>query len=135
LRCANDVRVCRGCLDWLRAQVGIADVTPVLPVRDLNEAVGFYKTAGFDAREYDGGGFAFVSYRDEGVFDLDEIDGLDSETNAAACFIVVDRVDEWHAELMAAGLPVTPIANQPWGLREFTLTDPSGNELRIGKGA
>lgn len=27
---------------------------------------------------------------------------------------------------------VTPIGDQPWGMREFTLTDPSGNHLRIG---
>lgn len=34
--------------------------------------------------------------------------------------------------MTAAALPVTPIANQPWGMREFTLTDPSGNNIRIG---
>lgn len=33
----------------------------------------------------------------------------------------------------AAALPVTPIADQPWGMREFTLTYPSGNDVRIGQ--
>jgi hypothetical protein len=28
---------------------------------------------------------------------------------------------------------VTAIADQPWGMREFTLTDPSGNAVRIGR--
>jgi uncharacterized glyoxalase superfamily protein PhnB len=114
--------------------MGVAEVTPILPVRDLEEALGFYKTAGFDVRAYDDGGYAFVSYQDEGAFDLDEIEGLDRTTNAAGCFIVVDRVDQWHHELEAAGLPVTRVENQPWGMREFTLTDPSGNRLRIGRG-
>jgi uncharacterized glyoxalase superfamily protein PhnB len=134
LRCANDVGVCPGCLDWLRGQMGVAEVTPILPVRDLDEALGFYKAAGFEVRADDDGGYAFVSYQDEGVFDLDEIEGLDPATNAAGCFIVVDRVDQWHHELEAAGLSVTRAENQPWGMREFTLTDPSGNRLRIGRG-
>jgi hypothetical protein len=34
--------------------------------------------------------------------------------------------------LVAAGLQVTPIDDMPWGMREFTLTDPSGNNIRIG---
>ena len=32
-----------------------------------------------------------------------------------------------------AGLPVTDMADQPWGIREFTLNDPSGNNIRIGR--
>lgn len=33
-----------------------------------------------------------------------------------------------------AGLPITSLADQPWGMREFTRTDPSGNHIRIGRG-
>jgi uncharacterized glyoxalase superfamily protein PhnB len=29
---------------------------------------------------------------------------------------------------------VTALADEPWGMREFTLTDPSGNHVRIGRG-
>ena len=36
--------------------------------------------------------------------------------------------------MAAAGLDVTPIADQPWGMREFTLTDPFGNHIRVGRG-
>src|SRR6266536_5330952 len=43
------------------------------------------------------------------------------------------HVDAWHARMSAAGLPVTPLQEEPWGMREFTLTDPSGNHLRIGR--
>jgi uncharacterized glyoxalase superfamily protein PhnB len=32
-----------------------------------------------------------------------------------------------------ARVPVTPLVDQPWGMREFALTDPSGNRLRIGR--
>ena len=41
--------------------------------------------------------------------------------------------DAWHVRLQAAGLPVTEIADQPWGMHELALTDPSGNHVRIGR--
>jgi hypothetical protein len=31
-----------------------------------------------------------------------------------------------------AGLPVSRVGNMPWGMREFALTDPFGNNVRIG---
>jgi hypothetical protein len=43
------------CIGWLRAQSGVPDSTPILPVRDIDEAVTFYESAGFDARVYEGG--------------------------------------------------------------------------------
>ena len=41
-------------------------------------------------------------------------------------------LDGWHAELTAAGLPVTPVEDMPWGMHEFALTDLDGNHVRIG---
>ena len=49
--------------------------------------------------------------------------------------VKTDGVDDWHGRLVEAGLPVTPIDDMPWGMHEFTLTDPSGNHIRIGRSA
>jgi uncharacterized glyoxalase superfamily protein PhnB len=57
---------------------------------------------------------------------------MDPATNKAGCFLIVPDSDDWHARLAAAGLPVSAIEDMPWGMREFTLTDPSGNRVRIG---
>jgi uncharacterized glyoxalase superfamily protein PhnB len=67
------------------------------------------------------------------VFDLGHEPKIDPAANRAGCYLVVPDVEEWHATLDAAGLPVTALADQPWGMREFTLTDPSGNHVRIGR--
>ncbi|MFL6205914.1 MAG: VOC family protein [Acidimicrobiales bacterium] len=99
---------------------------------DLPESTAFYTRAGFDVRGYEGGGFAFVSYEDESVFDLDPAEAFDASANRAGCYLVVPDADAWHQRLHSAGLPVTDIAEQPWRMREFTLTDPDGNNLRIG---
>lgn len=128
----ESVKLCRVCIGWLRNQAGVPDSTPTLPVQDLDQAVAFYESAGFDVRVYDGG-FAFVEYDGESVFDLDLCPQITRETNGAGCYIIVPNVDEWHADLTASGLPVTAVEDQPWGMREFTLTDPNGNNIRIGR--
>jgi len=132
LQCHDDIKVCRICVGWLLRRAGGVDVTPTLPVTDIDIAAGFYDTAGFEVRRYDDG-FAFVSLNDQSVFDLDRIETTTPETNGAGCYIITEDVDPWHARLCAAGLPVTPVDDMPWNMREFTLTDPSGNRIRIGK--
>ena len=132
LRCHDDVRICRGCIGWLRSNTGGLISTPTLPVADMAEAVAFYRAAGFDVREYEGGGFAFVTHEDESVLDLDLIDGLDRTANPAGCYVIVPAVDAWHARLGELRAAVTSVQDQPWGMREFTLTDPSGNHIRFG---
>ena len=132
----DDVQLCRDCLGWMAGKVGVSS-TPTLPVVDLPEAVAFYEAAGFGVRIYhdengNPGGFAFVDFDGQSVFDLDVV-AIDPACNGAGCYLIVGDVDDWHARMAERGLPVTPIADQPWGMREFTLTDPSGNHVRIGR--
>lgn len=133
LRCRDEIWVCRDCIGWLRAAAGVPDSTPILPVGAISAAQAFYESAGFEVRAYDGGGFAFVSLEGESVFDLDEADGFDPAANRAGCYLIVAGVDAWHARLVELGAPVSELVDQPWGMREFTLTDPDGNHVRIGR--
>jgi uncharacterized glyoxalase superfamily protein PhnB len=134
----DDVHLCRDCLEAMLGQVGI-DSTPTLPVGELGEAVAFYERAGFGVRVYEeddqdpGEGFAFVDFDGQSVFDLDVTD-LDPARNGAGCYLIVRDADAWHARMLGDGLPVSPIEDQPWGMREFTLNDPFGNTVRIGRG-
>ena len=141
LECVAEVKVCGGCLEWLRGQLGIMDVTPILPTLDIAASAAFYEAVGFHVRVYadenggeDGeedGGYAFVQYEDASVFDLT----LAASAAGAGCYIRVPNVDEWHTRLTGLGHSVTPIVDEPWGMREFALTDPSGNRLRFGHDA
>jgi uncharacterized glyoxalase superfamily protein PhnB len=139
LRSRDDVELCRDCLEWLLGQVGVSS-TPTLPVVDMTEAVAFYERAGFGVRLYrddngePGEGFAFVDVDGQSVFDLDGAPDMDPAANRAGCYLTSNDTEAWHARLASAGLDVTAIADQPWGMREFTLTDPSGNHVRIGRG-
>jgi len=44
----------------------------------------------------------------------------------------VRDIDE-ASRFTAAGLPVTPVQDMPWGMHEVTLTDPNGNNIRVGR--
>jgi len=133
LQCHDDVKVCPTCIEWLRSRVGTPDSTPILPVTDMDAAAEFYRTAGFDVERYQGDGdYAFVELRGTSVLDLDVVDRIDPATNGAGCYIIIPEVDELHTKLATIGLTVTEVEIQPWGMREFTLTDPYKNHLRFG---
>lgn len=133
LQCHEDVVVCRTCIGWLRSKAGGLIATPTLPVVDMDEAAAFYAAAGFDVRRYDDG-FPFISHDDESVFDLDLIDQLDRAANHAGCYVIAPDVEAWHARFSALGANVSAVEDMPWGMREFRLTDPSGNNVRFGRG-
>jgi hypothetical protein len=100
----------------------------------MSEAASFYRTAGFEVHMYEGGGYAFVSLDDESVFDLDEVGApFDPDRNGAGCYLIVPDVDGWHQRLSDLKLTVAEVEDQPWGMREFKLTDPSSNYLRFGR--
>jgi uncharacterized glyoxalase superfamily protein PhnB len=137
LRSRDDVELCRDCLEWLRGRIGVTS-TPTLPVADIADAVAFYERAGFGVRIYrdehgeSGEGFAFVDFDGQSVFDLDGIPNMDVAANHAGCYLITGDAEAWHARMTFAGLAVTEFADQPWGMREFTLTDPWRNHVRIG---
>jgi catechol 2,3-dioxygenase-like lactoylglutathione lyase family enzyme len=131
LACHTETIVCRDCINWLQHQAGMVESTPTLPVIDMPETIAFYESAGFDVHAYSEG-FAFVQFEGVSVFDLDHHPIIDRERNGAGCFMIVPDSDAWHERLTTAGLPVTSIENMPWGMREFALTDPNGNRVRIG---
>ena len=107
-------------------------VNPILPVADLAVAVAFYRSAGFDVSSYDDG-YAWVNHCGWELFHLRLAAGLERGASAAAAFVHVEDADAWHAALSATGCAdVGSIADMPWGMREFSFTDPSGNVVRIG---
>ena len=50
-------------------------------------------------------------------------------------YVRVNNVDEWYAKLNIPGLihPNASLDVKPWGMKEFAITDPDGNLIRIGE--
>lgn len=135
LSCHPEIVICRSCVGWLGEQFGGSHsvaATPILPVRDMAEATTFWETTGHSVERYDGG-YAFVM-RDGGeLLHVTTDPTLDPARNSTACYIHERNVDEVHATWAAAGLPVSVLDDMPWGMREFTVKDPSGNLIRVGR--
>ena len=53
--------------------------------------------------------------------------------NRAAGYFHVQDAAAWHLAWSDAEVEVSPLIDEPWGMREFTLHDPSGNKLRVGQ--
>lgn len=49
-------------------------------------------------------------------------------------YLHVDDVDAFHSELQAKGVtPLDPVADKPWGMREFCIKTPDGHRIMVGQ--
>ncbi len=106
-------------------------IMPELPLTDVPAGVAYYR---------DVLGFS-VNYQqhDLGVMDRDIVRLLligrtERHTGIGSCYVYVRDADALHAELVARGANVQgqPIS-RPWGLREFRVLDPEGNQITFGQ--
>jgi ketosteroid isomerase-like protein len=116
-----------------------ARAEPILPSRDLEETRQFYQRLGFTSWWGGKGPWDYeIVSRGNLVVHFFLESALAPDANDTSCYWRVDDADRLHAEFSALQLPVSGIprltapADQPWGMREFTMVDPSGNLLRIG---
>lgn len=102
---------------------------PILPALDLSKALEFYvERMGFRM-----------------IIDLDDYAGVERDSVQihfwptddpqfpanSSCRLIVEGIDDLYDEYEAAGITRAssrPV-DQPWGFREFTITDVFGNEL------
>lgn len=112
---------------------------PILPSRDLAETRAFYRRLGFTCWFGEGAPWQYeIVSRGHLVVHFFLSDTLAPERSDAGCYLRVVDADRLHAELSPLGLPVEGIPrltaprDEPWGMREFTIVDPSGNLLRVG---
>jgi len=112
---------------------------PILPCRNLGETLHFYQRLGFTIVGRDNAPDPYGIVRRDGIeLHFFEYRDLEPASSIAGCFIRVKDADALFAEylklgLAAQGIPrLGPLADMPWGMREFHLVDADGNLLRIG---
>jgi catechol 2,3-dioxygenase-like lactoylglutathione lyase family enzyme len=109
---------------------------PILPVLDLPRTRAFYESLGFKAGNHDDR--YEILRRGHLVVHLEQTADLVPERNTYSCYWRVMADDGLYHEYAALGLPFTGLPrltepqDRPWGMREFTLKDPSGNLIRVG---
>ena len=146
------VFICAGCAIWAARRAGLGSALRRIPLRslrprfgrrhggsvmrraipilastDLDRTARFYSSLGFHQFEYHHGYLLLHSGDVELHFCLHD------DAAPGQCFLhVADAIKLWKqlSDQGVAGLG--PIAAQDYGLREFSLTDPDGNQIRIG---
>lgn len=116
-----------GSPEELTAQ-GVVEVV----VPDLGAALAFYRRLGFAVERETP---TFVTLRWESTFlFLAQNPDAGTAPRWASLRIVVADVDAVWARVTELGLPIgTSIADRPYGLRDFTVRDPAGFEIRFAQ--
>jgi len=116
--------------------VSIIEIKAFVPAREFDVSLAFYQALGFEVRS-SGGGIAYLAQDGCSFLLQDYYD----QTWAENCqlHILVDDVDAWFARVHEQDLAgrfgsrVTPIQEQPYRMRDFTVSDPCGVCWVIGE--
>jgi len=103
----------------------------ILPVQTIEAATSFYQAAGFSVEQFSAE-YAIVMHQGQELLHLAKAERLNPATNAAAIYLHVTSADDWHTRWSDAGLDVSPVVDEPHGMREFHVRDPDGNLIRLG---
>ncbi len=112
----------------------VTGLAPVLHVKDMQAALAYYcDRLGFTVS------FTWEDPPRYACLCLGDADlHLNSYQPPAASSIICifcKGVDALHDDLATRGANITrPVADQPYGMREFVVTDPDGHSLVFGQG-
>ena len=121
------------------------ELTPMLTVRDGRTAVDFYEKA-FGAKELSrqttptGQLIVELSIGEERFFAVEENRAAFNQspetlggTSVRMSLVVADPDALWKRAVAAGGRVIFPIGDQPYGMRQGRIADPSGHHWLIGK--
>jgi hypothetical protein len=119
---------------------------PILPCRSLPEILDFYRALGFAVtfHQQRPNPYAVVE-RGDIELQFFSMKSYDPTQSYSTCYIVTTDVEALYAafssglravlgKLPTRGLPrIGPLKDMSYGVRQFLLTDPGGNTLRVGQ--
>jgi catechol 2,3-dioxygenase-like lactoylglutathione lyase family enzyme len=109
-------------------------VVPILSVADLQASIEYYSSVlGFDvAWQWGDPPYLASMCKDSVELNLSQADAGDLAISKVY-FQVID-VDSYYERVTAAGASVdVALDERPYGMRDFRILDPSGNELSFGE--
>ncbi len=108
---------------------------PILTVANLVEAIQYYeRVLGFQAGWIQGNPPQLASvFRDKVELNLRQRQPSDTAF-ASKVYFELSNVDSLFEHIQSCGADIRePLADRSYGMRDFSLRDPSGNELGFGK--
>ena len=118
------------------ANLNAIEIKAFVPARDFELSKRFYRDVGFTMAS-DGDGVAYF-HLGNCAFLLQNFH-VPAATDNFMMHLLVEDVNAWHAQLASAaiaqryGVKIGPLEDQPWGMRDFVLFDPSGVLWRVAQ--
>jgi catechol 2,3-dioxygenase-like lactoylglutathione lyase family enzyme len=109
-------------------------LVPMLPVTSVPASIEFYQKLGFNVeRRNDDWGWAML-YFDQCRLMIDQSINCDRDApRQSVLYLYPENIVEYHRQVRRNGLPVPELNVTFYGLTEFRLNDPDGNQLWIGQ--
>ena len=114
----------------------VTEIKAFVPARDFERSKQFYQDLGFTMAS-EGGGVAYFHF-EHASFLLQDFN-TESLANNFMMHLLVHDVDAWWQRINESGVvqkygvTLSNIEQQPWRMRDFCLTDPSGVLWRIAQ--
>jgi catechol 2,3-dioxygenase-like lactoylglutathione lyase family enzyme len=114
----------------------VTEIKAFVPAKDFEQSKQFYQALGFTLAS-EGGGVAYFHFGHVAFLLQDYC--TESLAENFMMHILVEDVDAWRQHVVDSGVVarwgvrLTGIEQQPWGMRDFCLLDPSGVLWRIGQ--
>jgi hypothetical protein len=119
---------------------------PILPCRSIDDQIDFYEALGFSVTYRQKVPNVFASVQ-RGAIELQffVMKGYEPANSYSTCYVLVSDVDGLYADFRAGlkqhlgrvptrGMPrIGALSDMSYGVRQFLLTDPGGNIIRIGQ--
>ena len=119
---------------------------PLLPCRSIEDQIAFYEALGFEVTYRQKAPNVYASVQ-RGAIELHffVMKGYEPADSYSTCYVLVSNVDRLYAEFRAGlktalgripsrGIPrIGALRDMPYGVRQFLMTDPGGNIIRIGQ--
>jgi catechol 2,3-dioxygenase-like lactoylglutathione lyase family enzyme len=118
------------------ANLRITEIKAFIPAKNFELSKQFYKELGFTMAS-DTDGIAYFHF-DQVSFLLQDF-FVQSHAENFMMHILVEDVDAWWGRVCDSGVvakygvKLSDVESQPWRMRDFCLTDPSGVLWRIGQ--
>ncbi|CAN5384559.1 VOC family protein [soil metagenome] len=115
-------------------RLAVVEIKAFVPARDFERSQAFYQALGF-TRASVGDGIAYF-HHGTSSFLLQDFH-VQAHTDNFMMHLLVEDVQAWHDRASEAARQfetrIGSPEDQPWGMRDFPLWDPSGVLWRIGQ--
>jgi catechol 2,3-dioxygenase-like lactoylglutathione lyase family enzyme len=111
----------------------LESTVPTLQVTDLSAAIAFYRDVlGFELGWTWGDPPRRASVRRDHV-ELAFVESAAAASATSNVYVHTTGIDDYYRRVCRSDAVTVPIGYRPYGMRDFSIVDPSGNQLTFGE--